>query len=194
MIYCEDLAWWGSDLKHTTGQSIVTARVIEKISKECKLKSYCYYGKGLSSVFLCIMNSINLLSSAFANRIKTLYLVCSRSNGGFLRDLPAYIVSYLGVRVIVHVHGSDIVDLCKRPIIGKIATKLLRCELIVPSHHLVKPLQSLGINDILVCENFMEGLEDIIPKEQNKLTNSLPKVILWNSNILARDFFWSLQQ
>ena len=39
------------------------------------------------------------------------YLVCSRSVLGFIRDLPFLLLSFVGFRVIVHVHGADIFKL-----------------------------------------------------------------------------------
>ena len=73
---------------------------------------------------------------------KFIYLVCSRSFFGFLRDVPVLILSKLGFRLIIHVHGSDFINLFENKFIREIAKNLYRnCEIIVPSKHMLDILK-----------------------------------------------------
>ena len=184
---------WSNDFSLVTGQAIVTARAAA-VLRRTGVREFTYRGPGLAMLLTWLGSTAQLWWAAALGRIGTLYLVCSRSNIGFLRDVPAYLVRILGVRVVVHVHGSDIVDLIQRRCIGSIAHALLRnCELILPSRHLVDPLRKLGIHSLHVCENFVT---DSPPGEQHEGWSGSPAqdgaqlTVLWNSNIMASKGFF----
>lgn len=136
------------------------------------------------------------MTSVWQGRLSVLYLVCSRSNAGFVRDLPAYFSRFAGVRVIVHVHGSDVVDLCRKPWIGPFARALFsRCELIVPSAHLLAPLRDLGVRHVHLCENFADhGSVRIQSAELPTTAVDGPWRILWNSNVMASKGFFAVAE
>lgn len=186
-------ALWSSDYSAITGQAMVTARAASLLHR-AGCREFLYRGTGLSMLRTWFWAAASLWWSSGLGRVKTLYLVCSRSNFGLLRDLPAYVLGWFGVRVVVHVHGSDIVDLIQRRGIGWLAHRLLRrCELILPSHHLVGPLESSGVSRLQVCENFAVdprpgtqrgGWSTPNTRDRDKLS------VLWNSNIMASKGFF----
>jgi glycosyltransferase involved in cell wall biosynthesis len=183
------LAWWGANVDVVTGQSIVTRRVIGLMHASDVL-SFGYHQRGWRSVLSALGSTVRLAGAVALGRLDTIYLVCSRSNGGFLRDVPAYFSRLFGVRVLVHTHGSDIVDLCQRPGWGRWARFFLsRCEVIVPSEHLLGPLHALGIRQVHLCENFAQ------PTPTTRASTHQPSTtwqVLWNSNVMASKGFFEL--
>ncbi len=186
---------WSHDFSMVTGQAFVTARAAA-LMRQRQVCEFIYRGPGLAMLQTWLRCAVGLWSAVLRNRVKTLYLVCSRSNAGFLRDLPAYLVTFFGVRVLVHAHGSDIVDLMHRPLWGAFARSLLkRCELIVPSAHLLQPLTACGIARLHLCENFAFGVQ---PSAADGGWASPPGShnaglsVLWNSNILASKGFFAV--
>lgn len=187
--------WWSADTRQITGQAIVTARVVALLER-AGTRDFSYRGNGLRSVASCAVSAMRLMMSAWRGRLKVLYLVCSRSNAGFVRDLPAYLSRFAGVRVIVHVHGSDVVDLCRKPWVGPCARALFsRCELIVPSSHLLAPLRDLGVRHVHLCENFAEHASDQIQAAELSPTSvASPWRVLWNSNVMASKGFFAVAE
>lgn len=176
------LAVWSSDWTKTTGQALVTRRVIENQPRIEWIDAS--YGDGGIRSALRVFGAVSRLYSALIKRcVRDVYLVCSRSGFGFLRDVPALAASLTGARVVVHVHGSDIVDLLSRSPLAWLARALYnRCDIVVPSKHLIEPLQALCRGNLLLCENFVPNavLEDgIIGRETSG------PLVVWNSNIMA---------
>lgn len=186
------LGWWSADLKDLTGQAIVTSRVVALLG-DAETQAFVYRGERLKSIVSWAWAAMRLWASLPARRVQMLYLVCSRSTAGFLRDLPAYVTRLFGVRVLVHVHGSDIIDLCRRPGIGLVARSFLsRCELIIPSVHLLAPLRDLGMRQIHLCENFSEYLAPV-SSPPPRPTQVEPRLsVLWNSNVMASKGFFAV--
>ena len=190
------IGWWSADPRQLTGQGIVTARVVAMLER-VDAPAFSYRGSGMQSISTWLLSGLRLAGYLLRRRLGTLYLVCSRSNAGFIRDLPAYFSLFAGVRVIVHVHGSDIVDLCQRPCLGVIARTLLaRCELVVPSAHLIAPLQALGVRKIHLCENFVEHANPLLQSiEVHQLTAAGREWrVLWNSNVMASKGFFQVAE
>lgn len=175
---------WATDTGFTTGQSVVTGRVDAMLARHGAHRFVLVTGLGPYALARWTLAITRLALAVLRGRIHTLYLVCSRSGPGFVRDVPAYLVRRAGVRVVVHVHGSDIVALVNRPL----ARRLLQgCVLVLPSAHLVQPLASLGIDGCQVCENFV-GSEPAVP-----ITPAAqPFTVLWNSNIMASKGFFAV--
>ncbi len=188
-------AWWSAEFGEATGQAIVTARVVGMLS-EAGGQGVVYQPGGPSSVPSWLVATLSLWRRAFLGGAQQLYLVCSRSNGGFLRDLPAYLLIMFGSRVVVHTHGSDIVDLCRRPWIGWFARFFLaRCVLVLPSVHLRTPLRELGVVNTVCCENFFEPSADQIAMTAPAAEMASPElVVLWNSNVMASKGFFVLAE
>lgn len=188
---------WSHDFSLVTGQAFVTARAAALMRRR-QVCEFVYRGPGLTMLWTWLRCTARLWSAVLRNRVNTLYLVCSRSNTGFLRDLPAYLVIFVGVRVLVHAHGSDIVDLMHRPVWGALARRLFRrCELIVPSAHLLQPLTACGVARLHLCENFAT---DVQPGSADGGWSALPGLdnpglsVLWNSNILASKGFFAVAE
>jgi glycosyltransferase involved in cell wall biosynthesis len=138
--------------------------------------------QSLTSWLIC---SYQLWRDLCFGRLSTLYLICSRSRVGFLRDLPALLASLTGLRVVVHSHGSDIVDLLHN---SRLARWLYsHCELIVPSEHLIVALSPLQFVKLHRCENFLDAVKSQFRPNEISASSSLSsKVrILWNSNLMA---------
>jgi len=180
---------WYTKTTVATGQSIVTDRAW--VAVQCASpKDFGYASGGSVSALASWFRSVFFLSVHTAlRRLDTLYLVCSRSNIGFVRDLPAYFVGRLGVRVIVHVHGSDVVDLVRRPLIGSVALWCMRgVRVIVPSSHLLEPLARAGLTDCHICENFVEHVP--APALPSGHPADACYSVLWNSNVMASKGFF----
>lgn len=187
---------WSADTQQLTGQTIVTSRVTALL-EPTGVRDFSYHGRGLRSIASWAISTLRLIGYVGRGRVNTLYLVCSRSNAGFIRDLPAYLSRFAGVRVIVHVHGSDIVHLCRRPWVSAWARALLgRCELVVPSAHLLAPLHDLGLRSVHLCENFAEqadaGIEAAV--RPAPVPDLKPWRILWNSNVMASKGFFAVAE
>lgn len=186
------IGWWSAELKDLTGQAIVTSRVVALL-EGAETQAFVYRGERLKSIVSWAWAALRLWASLPARRVRVLYLVCSRSTAGFLRDLPAYMTRLFGVRVLVHVHGSDIVDLCQRPGIGLLARGILaRCELIIPSVHLLAPLRDLGMHQIHLCENFSEYSAPVAFSLPRPTQGELRLSVLWNSNVMASKGFFAV--
>lgn len=173
---------WSSDWTQTTGQAIVTRRVIE-----CQIGIdwiHACYGRGLPSVIGLFMAVTHTYSALLTSRARIVYLVGSRSLLGFLRDIPALMMSLAGTRVVVHVHGSDLEGLLSTSPLAFLARVLYdRCEIIVPSAHLVDGLQRVTQAPVHLCENFVPMMpEDVAPPLAAEKDGPL---IVWNSNIMA---------
>jgi glycosyltransferase involved in cell wall biosynthesis len=167
------------------GQALVTAHVVNLLPAASVIR-FVYGGKRLLTLFSWLVALVRLWAMAATGRVPTLYLVCSRSMFGFVRDLPAYFTLLMGVRIIVHVHGSGIVSMPHWRVLGPIALwALRRCEIVVPSTHLVAPLKQLQINNIRVCENFTVSGVGGLPIER-----TADLMVLWNSSIMANKGFY----
>jgi glycosyltransferase involved in cell wall biosynthesis len=184
---------WVTDPGVTTGQSLVTDRVDAILAPAGLVRFVLLPGLGRLALGVWLVAIATLARHTLAGRLHTLYVVCSRSTAGFVRDLPAYLTRFAGVRVVVHVHGSDIVDLLQQRPTGAVARWALRgCTLIVPSVHLVEPLARLGVRDCRVCENFVASAA-AAPAPAAKARGG-PFVVLWNSNVMASKGFFEVAE
>jgi glycosyltransferase involved in cell wall biosynthesis len=183
------IALWSADYTQVTGQALVTARVVCHQSV-ASWREYVYQGVGLRSAATWVRAVVGLWRDIALGRVSTLYLVCSRSNGGFMRDVPALLCARAGARVVVHVHGSDIVELLSARRLAPLARALYdHCEIVVPSAHLVGPLRAVTRAPVHVCENYFAG---------DTLNAASPRVkgltVLWNSNVMANKGFFDLAE
>ncbi len=189
-------AIWSADYTQTTGQAQVTRRVVEHILVDAAgWRQYVYRLGGLQMVASWAGAGLRLWCDIALRRVHTLYLVCSRSNSGFLRDVPALLVTFAGVRVVVHAHGSDIVDLLDcRPLSPLARALYMRCELIVPSSHLLEPLRRMMGERLHLCENYFAA-DPVALHSRTKVTAASNVLnILWNSNIMASKGFFDLAE
>jgi glycosyltransferase involved in cell wall biosynthesis len=181
----KSIAIWTADYSITTGQAIVTRQVVNN-SRLRGMRDYVY-GIGTMGIPSWIAAFIRIWADIVLGRFETLYLVCSRSNLGFFRDLPALLAARTGVRTVVHSHGSDIVDLLTSRALSGFARWLYsRCEIILDSSHLLEPVrQAIPASKIHLCENFagMMLVNDSVATG-DRLT------VLWNSHIMASKGFF----
>ena len=181
---------WSTDWSLPTGQAIVTRRVIDQQSKFDWIRAQCG-GRGLNSILLWFSAVFRVYLTLIFRKSNTIYLVCSRSKTGFIRDVPALIASLFGVRIVVHVHGSDLEDLLSVSFLGQIAIALYkRCEIIVPSSHLVERLRRVTGAPVYLCENFSPMLSVDVQFKRADFKNEF--VIVWNSNIMSTKGFFKL--
>jgi len=181
------IAVWTPRLDVITGQNIVTRRVIEKQSNLI-FHIFDYLGGGGISILAALWTAMRLWSTIFTQKYSTIYLVNSRSILGFLRDLLPLGLSRLGVRTVVHVHGSDFPDLLQRPLWGRLAKWLYRrCEIIVPSEHLLPKLEPVAFRKVVLCENFADinALSGVSAFRGKPTDHSKVFRVLWNSNVMS---------
>lgn len=185
-------AIWSAEYRRTTGQAIVTRRVVEARPDIWSVAAI-YSNSGLRSLPSVLRAAAVLWMAILRGRVQRLYLVCSRSDGGFLRDVPALLPAVFGTRVIVHAHGSDIIDLLSTSRIAPLARFLYsRCVLIVPSAHLVSHLETIPLRGLHVCENF---LLPVPPDKAPPREDGAPGLMaLWNSNIMSSKGFFELAE
>lgn len=177
---------WSGSYAEVTGQAVITAHVASILAGE-GVEEFVYRGSGWAMIASWIKAWFRLWWQVLRGDIRQLYVVCSRSTGGFIRDCPAYAVSVVGVRVVVHVHGSDVIDLLDRKIVGRVASWALRAaHLIIPSQHLMGPLRDRGVKLISICENFSEFFED---RERHPRKHD-SHLVVWNSNVMASKGFF----
>jgi glycosyltransferase involved in cell wall biosynthesis len=188
-------AWWSAEFGAATGQAIVTSRVVGMLAGAGG-QGVVYPSGGLRAVPGWLVAVLRLWGLALQGKVQQLYLVCSRSNGGLLRDLPAYLLGMFGSRIVVHTHGSDIVDLCRRPLVGRLARFFLsRSVLVLPSAHLIEPMRSLGVINTVCCENFFEPSASPAVAQGAADGQYLDGLsVLWNSNIMASKGFFILAE
>ena len=173
---------WSARFDVENGQAIVTRRVADRQDAVTWIKAIYEPGGGLM-LLKAALSAVRALILIALRRPAAVYAVGSRSTLGFVRDAPVLFTALFGVRVIVHVHGSDLPDLLARPGIGAVARALYRrCELIVPSAHLVPALEQLGCHSVQVCENFMA--ENTSPIAAPAYADGALR-LLWNSNLMA---------
>lgn len=169
----------------------MTARVVRH-QPSISRREYVYRGRGWRSAASWVGTAYRLWRDIAFGRVTSLYLVCSRSNGGFLRDVPALLAARAGARTIVHAHGSDIIGLLANRRLSPLARALYaRCEIVVPSTHLVAPLRAVTPARIHLCENYFAGdlgEKTIDPPAHERFT------VLWNSNVMASKGFFDLAE
>jgi len=171
--------FWSASFEAATGQALVTARVAR--ANYGIAWRMAVFPTGLRGVAGFAQAALVLWAWILSGRCRLVYLVCSRSVAGFLRDVPALAAALLGLRVVVHAHGSDLPALLGRGAIGRIATALYRrCEIIVPSPHLLVPLAEAGCSRLHLVENFALPLPSSARREQGSKFS-----VLWNSNVMA---------
>ena len=178
---------WSPDYSMTTGQALVTRHVVEQQRAVLRdVKEYTFVTDNLiSETGSWLIAWWRLWAARIAGKLGTLYVVCSRSNGGFLRDIPALVLAFSGTRVVVHAHGSDVIELLQSNLVSPLARFLYsRCELVVPSPHLVSLVRGGDVAALHLCENFVpasavRSAENGISQERSGFE------LLWNSNIMA---------
>ena len=131
-----DIIAWTPNLTEDNGQNIVTRSVIKYIKVS---KAFEYPSKSMGPVFWWIY--LSNYAKLILTQKSVVYLVISRSKLGFIRDLPVLLCQYFNKEIIVHCHGSDVLELFNRSVLGQIASYLFRdlC-FIVPSKHLIDDL------------------------------------------------------
>lgn len=172
------ILFWSSSLDDITGQAIVSRRVFDKINSNNWVK--LTYPPGVRFIFVYISNIVRLYYFVCVGKIKTAYIVPSRSLFGFIRDIPVLLISLFGIRTILHIHGDGLNELFQKKIIGYLASFLYtRSDIIIPCKHLIDfPIRP---KNIFIVENF-----STIPKHYNPKAFYQDEVkILWSSNIMA---------
>ena len=186
IIFCS------SKLSKLNGQNIVTRKVLDIIAPKNKLIRVSYDdGFGLH-IFGYFLKFIKIYLILLVKNPDFIYLVCSRSFFGFIRDVPILLISKFGFRVIVHVHGSDFKNIFVNKYIASLAKFLYKnCEIIIPSNHLRNDLQVNVFKKVYLCENFVD--QDLANYDDKiNLISIQDQVfnVLWNSNIISSKGFF----
>jgi glycosyltransferase involved in cell wall biosynthesis len=179
---------WTADFDAEDGQSIVTRRVYNAPSqhwRECIFRR----GGGFLAVYSYCVAVFRLIYFSFNNRQAPIYAVVSRSNVGFLRDIPVLLLARFRRRVICHFHGSDVLELMSESWLCGLAKRMYQnCILVVPSQHLTGPLQTLTGAKVVLCENPVELVGGALSGNATRVRHTVP-VVIWNSNRLASKGF-----
>lgn len=189
----ENLCYWGADFNAKNGQAIVTNLVVSSfISQEHVCK---YQGRGFISLNSWLSALLRLFSLLFIkkNKCNKCYFVPSRSFVGVLRDMPALFFVYLsGARLCIHVHGSDIVNVFRWPVVGRIYKELIKgSTVIVPSSHLLIPLSGLHFI-VSHVDNFYPVNTDVTEKNCGSKWTSKKVRVAWNSNLMVSKGFFTV--
>lgn len=178
---------------YPTGQGIVTSSFVHYFCNRLILYPITPFNY-ISSVFSLF---INIFVFHKSNRI---YLVCSRTPLGFLRDLPVFIFAILGIHLIVHVHGSDLPKLFSYPFWGRIILFFYKFShrIVCPNSLAVDYIRScLPLVSISHCDNFAPSLNaspalsgvsqafDSVPLLRLSGSSSPFLRFVWNSNIMS---------
>jgi glycosyltransferase involved in cell wall biosynthesis len=180
------LAIFCADYRKITGQALVTRRVVEHLLPQFKDGRLYVYTTGFSvcAVVSWLIAVVRFWFDLMTKPVSTIYVVCSRSNAGFLRDVPALILAHIGYKVIVHSHGSDIVGLLTSRMFSPFVRWLYApCILIIPSPHLLAPLACVRLRELIVIENFSTARPSTVVMHECDPGISLR--LLWNSNLMA---------
>lgn len=179
---------WSARFDVENGQAIVTRRVYELENvrwRECVYRG----GGGVFSYLSWIVAIFRLFFFSLTDRHVPIYAVVSRSDAGFLRDVPVLAMALFGKRVICHFHGSDVLNLFSESRLRKLVRYLYRnCVLIVPSEHLLVPLKEMSGAVVIVCEN-PAVLQYPVPASEGKTASSDMPILIWNSNMVASKGF-----
>lgn len=188
---------WTAGFDEQNGQAIVTNRVY-KTQNVRWLECVYRKGGGGGAVVVYLLTIVRLLIYTIQHRHAPIYVVASRSNFGFLRDLPVLATALFGRKVICHFHGSDVLGLLTESRFSRLAQRLYHnCVLVVPSTHLVDPMADMMGADIIVCENPATLGEATLKEDVSTEASTFP-VLIWNSNMLASkgfvDVLWAIAE
>ena len=184
---------WTPEITSLNGQNIVTNEVTKILEEFFEISKYEYFPGLNIFTFKYLINLIFLIKNILKNEYEFIYLVCSRSLFGFIRDLPILFLSKTNRRIIVHVHGSDFPDLFRNKFLKGISSESYKnCEIILPSMHLKNDLKNIKFKKIYICENFIgrEIQEFSVSDNVIEKRNNHKFKILWNSNILSSKGFF----
>ena len=170
---------------HEDGQALVTRRVVEHSLRMSEVPVTLVYSRGFSfkGLFTWMLAVVRLFLLALRSpRSSAIYVVCSRTSHGFLRDVPVLALALLGRRILAHCHGSDFFELLDEAWVSRLARRLyVECEVIFPCAHLCERAAP-RVRRAHVCENFFSGSKI---DESHIPSSSGPLRVLWNSNIMA---------
>lgn len=178
---------FSSEFESENGQAVVTRKVVREVLRDIGEVNECVYEAGArpSSFLSWVAASLRLQRKMLFPDSKTVYVVCSRTFPGFVRDLPGLLLAFLGKRVVVHCHGSDFAEFLTR---GRLACLkrfvYRRCEVVIPCRHLALQVEDL-VRKAHVCENFYDGVAQPL-----RPTDGL--LVVWNSNVMASKGFFDV--
>lgn len=182
---------FSTEFEAENGQAVVTRRVVRQVFPRIGGAVECVYPNGSSprSILAWIAACLRLLLSLISMRSGSVYVVCSRTTPGFIRDLPGLLPALVGKRVVVHCHGSDFVDfLTTRSISGLARFVYRRCEVVFPCRELKAKAEG-KVRVAHLCENFFGAVE-----APAKTSDPDPSrlLVVWNSNIMASKGFFDV--
>ena len=168
----------------------MTRRVVQHVWPTVGESVNCIYNSGfnISGVITWFRACFKLFWNLLTFRSEVIYVVCSRTMFGFIRDLPALILAFFGKRVVIHCHGSDLNDLLTKRWFSVIVQSVYRrCEIIVPCRNLRDNISDKVLR-VHLCENFFGGHGNINCEGQDHSR----LLVVWNSNIMASKGFWDV--
>ena len=164
-----------------TGQSISFSYVVKILENEniVIINTQKYSSKLLSFLY----SQIKTFQVFFSNSIDTLYLTNSRTIPGFCREFLVLLISkLLGIRVIIHLHGSDFKVFYNSNFVLKLIIKFLYQNIstsIVLLESMKKEFEQFPEMEIKVVSNCYDPVY-----ENESLHYDLKKGILYLSNIM----------
>lgn len=181
---------WAYSGTPQTGQSLVTDRTCLALERRGFGVCRCSYKAGARGLLLLPFVWIKFFLTAAKYRNLIVYISPSRSGFGFVRDLPVLVFALVrSRRVLAHIHGSDFGKLLGHRYVGKLAALLYKkCELILPSAHLVSEISESFVDRYHLIENPNFGSASY----SSSCHESAEFRLLWNSNVLASKGFIEL--
>lgn len=184
------IAVWDTELGVTTEQPIVSDQTGGILGTRSQIVLASGFGPCVLRMWIRAIGT--LVRGSLLRQLDTLYLMSSRSRSGFVRDWPAYFVRHAGIRVVIHVHGSDIVNLLQLRWVGTLARRgASGCTLVSPSIHLSEPLEWLGSRDMVVCNNFVDS-ESATGSSSAGEQHARSLCLFWNSSFMASKGFFAV--
>ena len=181
-MHSASIVVWSTDIEQAHGQAIMTRRIATELLPKFAQTKLCVFPEGLY-LWRWLSAIVRLYAFVLCASKPIVYIACSRSRLGFVRDVPALLLALLGVRVVVHVHGADFITMFDDPVIGRLAHFCYRnCEVIMISRHLFGRAATIPFKRLYLCENYA-----VPPLAMESHTTSPPLhiTVLWNSNLMA---------
>jgi glycosyltransferase involved in cell wall biosynthesis len=179
------------------GQELATRHTLKLLPPNSRI--YRYKTGFQFRAFAEYLRCLPLLLWLFQlNKQAVLYIVISRSFLGYLRDLPFLLTSFFGVKIICHVHGSDIINLLNSPFFlfsGYLYSRV-SC-ILVPSSHLMSMSPLRDFSNVFHLDNFLtlDPSALCVPSSSiaySPFTDNSRCRFLWNSNVIASKGFLEL--
>ena len=182
------IAIWSVRIEDNHGQGIITGYVLRNVLMPLGPVARFEFpaGGSVPALLAWLGAALRLLLGVVLRRYDLVYVACSRSNLGFVRDIPALACARLGCRVVVHAHGSDIADLLAGRRISPLAAWLYRRVTLIVSNRALVEACAPHAGAVHLLENYVG--QDL--PLATRAGEDAGFVVYWNSNVMASKGFF----